>query len=279
MVQTCDGAQRRERPTPIFRAAQHLRSGGAPAEQNLRRGAAEYEETGPFSGWHIICKGTEHTAVCIGADVHLCAAYNQKPQYKIYMRMNQWLVMAGIAAVMSLGANQVAAQPNDAGGGGRGPGGPGGPGGGGRPDRGNFDSARMQQFMLDRTKEMLEVTSDDEWKAIQPRVQKVMDLRRDSLSGMGRGMFGRGPRGGDNAQPGDQGQQRRGGFGGTPSPEADALQKAIDSKAAKAELKAALEKYVASRKVKQAEMEKAQAALRELLTPRQEAIATLNGLL
>jgi DNA-binding NarL/FixJ family response regulator len=66
---------------------------------------------------------------------------------------------------------------------------------------------------------------------------------------------------------------------GAPSPEADALQKAIDSKASKAEMKTALDKYVASRKVKQAELEKAQASLRELLTPRQEAIATLNGLL
>ena len=54
---------------------------------------------------------------------------------------------------------------------------------------------------------------------------------------------------------------------GTPSPEAEALQKAIDSKASKAEMKAALDKYVASRKAKQADLEKAQAALRELLTP------------
>ena len=129
---------------------------------------------------------------------------------------------------------------------------------------------------------MLEVTSDDEWKAIEPRVQKVMEARRDMMGGMGRGMFGgRGPRGGGNGQPGDQAQpqQRRGGMFGTPSPEAEALQKAIDSKASKAEMKAALEKYVASRKVKQAELEKAQAYLREVLTPRQEAIATLNGLL
>ena len=164
--------------------------------------------------------------------------------------------MAGIAAVMSLGTSQVVAQPNDGG-----KKGPGGPGGGGR----SFDPARMQQFMMDRYKEVLEVTDDAEWKAMQPLVQKVMDLRRDSLSGMGRGMFGRGPRGGDNAQQGDQGQQRRGGFGGTPSPEADALQKAIDSKASKAELKAALEQ--------------AQADLRKVLTTRQEALAALNGLL
>jgi hypothetical protein len=179
--------------------------------------------------------------------------------------MNKWLGLAGVAAMTSLGTSQLVAQPN------------GGPGGG--PGGRNFDPAQMQQRMLERYKEVLEVTNDDEWKAIEPRVTKVMEARRDSMSGMGRGMFGRGPRGGDNAQPADQGQQRRGGMFGTPSPEAEALQKAIDSKASKAEMKAALEKYVASRKTKQADMEKAQAALRELLTPRQEAIATLNGLL
>ena len=118
------------------------------------------------------------------------------------MKINQWLVMAGVAAVMSLGANQVVAQPNN-----------GGPGGGGRQGRGNFDPAQFQQRMMERYKEVLEVTDDAEWKAMQPLVQKVMDLRRESFSGMGRGMFGRGgPRGGDNAQPADQGQQRRGGF-------------------------------------------------------------------
>ena len=135
---------------------------------------------------------------------------------------------------MSLGTSQLVAQPN------------GGPGGG--PGGRNFDPAQMQQRMLERYKELLEVTNDDEWKAIEPRVTKVMEARRG-------GMFG------------------------TPSPEAEALQKAIDSKASKAELKATLEKYVASRKTKQADLEKSQAALRELLTPRQEAIAALNGLL
>ena len=161
------------------------------------------------------------------------------------MRINQWLVMAGIASVMSLGASQLMAQPND---GGQaapgGQGGPGGPGGGGRQGRGNFDPAQFQQRMMDGYKQALEVTDDAEWKAMQPLVQKVMDARRDTFSGMGRGMFGRGgPRGGNNAQPADQqGQQRRGGFGGAPNPDADALQKAIDSKASKAELKAALDK-------------------------------------
>jgi hypothetical protein len=182
--------------------------------------------------------------------------------------MNQWLMVAGIASMMSLGANQVVAQPNN-----------GGQGGGGRQGRGNFDPAQMQQRMLERTKETLEVTDDAEWKAMEPLVTKVMDLRRQSFGGMGRGMFARGPRGGDNPPPADQGQQRRGGMFGTPSPEADALQKAIDSKASKAEMKAALEKYQASRKANQAALEQAQADLRKVLTTRQEAIATLNGLL
>jgi hypothetical protein len=95
-----------------------------------------------------------------------------------------------------------------------------------------------------------------------------------------RGMFGGRNRGGNNGQPADQqGQQGRGGFGGTPNPAADALQKAIDSKASKAELKAALDKYLASRKASQAALQQAQDDLRKVLTSRQEAIATLNGLL
>ena len=188
------------------------------------------------------------------------------------MKINQWLVMAGVAAVMSLGTTQVVAQPNN--------GAPGGGGQGGRQGRGNFDPAQMQQRMMDRYKEVLEFTDDAEWKAVQPLVQKVMDARRDTMSGMGRGMFGRGgPGGGGNAQPADQqGQQRRGGFGGAPNPDADALQKAIDSKASKAELKTALDKYLASRKTKQAALEQAQADLCKVLTNRQQAIAALNGL-
>jgi hypothetical protein len=241
------------------------------AEQNLRSGAVECGELGPFSSWHIVCEGRGLAARggARGAPVRL---HTIETTAKANMKINQWIVMAGMAAMMSLGTSQVLAQPNS--GGQRGPG---APGSGGRSGRG-FDPAQMQQRIMERYKEMLEVTNDDEWKAIEPRVQKVMDLRRDSFSGMARGFFGRGPRGGDRSASGDQGQQRRGMFG-APNPEADALQKAIDSKASKAEMKAALEKYVASRKAKQAEMEKAQVALRELLTPRQEAIATLNGLL
>jgi hypothetical protein len=148
-----------------------------------------------------------------------------------------------------------------------------------------MDPAQRQQMMLDRTKETLEVASDDEWNAIKPLVQKVVDARMGMGGGGGRGMFfgGRGRGGPGGGQGGDQAGQgggRRGGFTPpTPSPEAEALQKAIDSKASKAELKAALDKFTASRKIKQAALEQAQDNLRKVLTSRQEAIATLNGLL
>lgn len=178
------------------------------------------------------------------------------------MKLNSRLMAAALAAVVCLGAGSVMAQQG---------------GGGDRQGRGNFDPAQMQQRMMDRYKEQLEVTDDGEWKALQPLVQKVMEARMASFSG-GRGMFGgRGGRpGGDTNNQGDN--QRRGGFG-QPSPEAEALQKAIDAKASSAELKAAMAKFVDSRKAKQAELEAAQAALRKVLTVRQEAIATASGLL
>jgi hypothetical protein len=140
----------------------------------------------------------------------------------------------------------------------------------------------MQQRMMDNMKEQLEITDETEWKAVQPLIQKVMDARRASMSGMGRGMMGGmrrgGPQGGaDNAPAADQQNRRGGGMFGQPSPEAEALQKAVDAKAPKAELKAAVAKYNEARKAKQAEREQAQDAVRKVLTARQEAIATVNG--
>lgn len=184
------------------------------------------------------------------------------------MKMNQLLAICGVAAALFLGAGNVSAQ-NGGGGGG---------GGGGRGG-GNFDPAQMQQRMMDNVREQLGLTNDTDWNAIQPLVQKVMDARRDAASGgMGR-LFGRGNRGGNNnnANANNNGG-RRGGFGGTPSPEAEALQKAIDDNAPTAQVKAALAKYHASQKDKQAKLVQAQENLRKVLTVKQEAQAALLGL-
>ena len=172
---------------------------------------------------------------------------------------------AGMGLCLAAGLIQVRAQDN-----------PGPPPGGGRP---NFDPAQFQQRRMERIKEQMEITDDSEWKAMEPLIQKVMEARMATMAGMGRGMFGGGRRGGGNAGGGDQPQGQRRGFFGNPSPEAEALQKAIDAKAPKAEIKAALAKFVEARKAKQAELEKSQEELRKVLTTRQEAIATLEGLL
>jgi len=192
-------------------------------------------------------------------------------------KMNQWLAVAGILFALSLGADRLAAQENNNNNNNnnrdRGQGG-GGQGGGRR----NFDPAQFQQMMMDRTREQLEVKDDAEWKAIEPLVQKVRDNQMSSFGGMARS-FRR--QGGDSGQGGgDRGGARGGGgFMGRPNADADLLEKAIESKASSSELKQALAKYAESRKAKQAELEKAQAELRKVLSVRQEAIATLNGLL
>ena len=181
--------------------------------------------------------------------------------------------MADVAAALCSGASLGLAQ-QDNNNQGNSAGGPGG--GGGRGFRGNFDPAQMQQMMMERLCDEMEVKDDGEWKALEPLVQKVMDARRQVEGDRMRGMFGRRGRGGDTG--GDQGG-RRGGFFGQPSPEAEALTRAIEGKASNAELKAALAKFVEARKAKQAELEKAQTELRKVLSLRQEAVATQNGLL
>jgi hypothetical protein len=88
-------------------------------------------------------------------------------------------------------------------------------------------------------------------------------------------MFGGRNRGGNNG-----GQAGGGGnFGQQPNPAADALQQAVDSDAPTAQIKDLLAKYEASQKVKQAALKQAQDNLRAVLTVKQEAQATLTGLL
>lgn len=190
------------------------------------------------------------------------------------MKLNRVITICAVAAAVVLGAGSLMAQDN-----GGGPGGPGGPGEGGGPGgggfrRGNFDPAQMQQRIMDNVRDQLNFTNDADWSAVQPLVQKVLDARRDVGNfNMGRLFFGRN-RGGQG------GGNRRGGmFGPQPSPEQDALQKAVDEDAPAAQIKDLLAKYQASQKVKQDKLMQAQADLRAVLSTKQEAEATLLGLL
>ena len=182
--------------------------------------------------------------------------------------MNRILALLGIAAALCLSAGNLSAQDN---GGGQGGARRGNGGGGGGFRGGNFDPAQMQQRMMDNVKERLGFTNDTDWNAVQPLVQKVMDARREVGFGGAR-MFRR--PGGDNGG-GDNGGRR---FGPEPSAEAEALQKALDANAPAAQIKAALEKYRASQKDKQAKLEQAQANLKKVLSSKQEAEAVLMGL-
>jgi hypothetical protein len=181
------------------------------------------------------------------------------------MKATNLLTICGVAAALMLSAGSVSAQNDTTGGG----------GGGGRGGR-NFDPAQMQQRMMENAREDLGFTNDTEWNAVQPLIQKVMDARRDVGFGGGMGRMFRNR----NRNNSDQaGANNRRNFGQQPSPEAEALQKAIDDNAPKAQIKAALAKYQASQKAKQAKLVEAQENLRKVLNTKQEAQATLNGLL
>jgi hypothetical protein len=199
------------------------------------------------------------------------------------MKMTRMITLCAMALALSAGT--LLAQDNGGNGGGNG-GGQGGANGGGRGGRGgrNFDPAQMQQRIMDGVRDELNFTNDTDWSAVQPLVQKVLDGRRDvgnTQMNMMRLAFGGGRnRGGD--QGGDQngGQRRnRGGGFSTPSPEQTALQNAVDQNAPAAQVKDLLAKYEATQAAKKAKLVQAQADLRAVLTPTQEAQATLLGLL
>jgi|SRR5665213_102309 len=192
------------------------------------------------------------------------------------MKLNRIITLGAIAATLALTTGSLFAQDNGNNGGQNG-----GQNGGGRRNRGgggggNFDPAQFQQRMMDNIRDQLNFTNDTDWSAVQPLVQKVMDARRD-VGGAGmRGLFGRN-RGGQNGGQGGQGGGR-GGMFGQPSPEQEALQKALDDDAPAAQIKDLLAKYKAVQKTKQAKLEAAQDALKAVLTPKQEAQAYLLGL-
>jgi hypothetical protein len=188
-------------------------------------------------------------------------------------KLSQFLFVAGFAATLSLSTANLLGQDanantNDQGGGrrNRSQGGQGGPGGG------NFDPEQMRQRMMERVREQFGVKDDAEWKIISERIEKVSTARREMG---GRNAFGfGGGRGGAGGAGGG-----RGGFGGESSPEATALQSAIENNASADDIKAKLAKYRESQKEKEAKLAKAQDELRQVLSVKQEAAAVLTGYL
>lgn len=189
------------------------------------------------------------------------------------MKLNRIITLCAMTAALALSVGAAFAQDNGGDQQGQGGqrrnrqgGGPGGPGGG------NWDPAAMQQRMLDGIKDRLEFTNDVEWDAVKPLVQKVIDARRDVGVGGGmRALFGGRNRGGD--QGGGNNRPRGGGMFGNPSPEEEALTKALEANAPAAQIKDLLAKLKTSKAAKQAKLEAAQDALKAVLSTKQEAEA------
>jgi hypothetical protein len=101
-------------------------------------------------------------------------------------------LLTSLAALLLLSATTSFAQ-QDAGPGGQGQGGP-------PPD---FNPQAMRQRMMDRMRDRLGAT-DEEWKVLSPKIEKVMTTQRDLRGGGG---------------PGGPGGPGGGGFGGGPPPQ------------------------------------------------------------
>ena len=117
-------------------------------------------------------------------------------------------------------------------------------------------------------------TNDTDWSAVQPLVQKVMDARRDvGGGGMGR-LFGRQPR----RRSGWRQAAAAACLAARPARKRRRCKRRLMTDAPAAQIKDLLAKYKASQKAKQAKLAQAQADLRAVLTVKQEAQATLLGL-
>ena len=145
--------------------------------------------------------------------------------------------------------------------------------------KGGWNPEDMRARIAERMRELLDVKSEDEWKLIYARIEKVTEAQREarSLNGDMRLLFSRSGDQGGGAAPGGT----RGGspFGGTPNPEAEAFSKAVTNKAPTDELKQRMAKMREARKAAEAKYDKAADDLRQVLTVRQEATLVAVGLL
>jgi hypothetical protein len=153
--------------------------------------------------------------------------------------------------------------------------------GGDRGDRRNFDPAQFRERMMNRYKERLGIKDEEEWKAILPKLEKVMAVQRSARGGGGFG--GGGAPGGFGGRGGGD----RGGFGGggdrEQSPVSRAsqeLREALANESTPADtINQKLTAYRDARAKAREELAAAQKELRELLVQRQEATLVMEGLL
>jgi hypothetical protein len=155
-----------------------------------------------------------------------------------------------------------------------GAGGRGGNNGGGRQrgNGGNFDPAAMRERYMTQLKEQLG-SPDEEWKLLQPKLDKVLTVQRETRT---RGNFGGRTRGGSTQDANAQPAQPQSAVAAA----SDDLRKAVADKSTSPEDLA--KKIATLREAKEkakADLAAAQKELRELLSARQEAVLITNGIL
>ncbi len=139
---------------------------------------------------------------------------------------------------------------------------------------------RMQQFrqrMQDQMRQQLGAT-EEEWKVLQPRIEKVQQLQREAQGGFrGAGRFGgRGQRPGGAAQPEGAPERQQSDV----EKKSEALRSLLDDQASNAgAIKAALDALRTAREKAQQDLAAARKELRAVVTVRQEARLVLQGVL
>lgn len=137
------------------------------------------------------------------------------------------------------------------------------------------DPAQMQHQMMNHVREVLQA-GDEEWKALEPRLERATALSREAAS-FGPGEMLRGPRGGPGrgAGPGAMARSES-----ATARAAHDLRAALDNpEATPDEINAKLTALRAARQQAEQELATARRGVRELVTPRQEAHLVLMGIL
>lgn len=152
-----------------------------------------------------------------------------------------WLVLA-LFFLVPLAARDAAAQS--------------GFGGNRAGKAGSRESGKGMAKVMERLRAKLEVSNEQEWAIIQQRLERVFRAQREVQNGV----FTKKP-------------------GAAAAGESDAvrLRRQLEAKAPSREIRASVSRVRELLKQKQGELETAQEDLRSVLTPRQEAIALLNG--
>ena len=179
------------------------------------------------------------------------------------LALSTTLLIPAVSYAQDQGQGQGQQQGQNGGGGGGGGERGGRRGGGGG---GNFDPAQMRERMTQMLKDQLG-TTDEEWTVMQPKIEKVMTAQQDLRGGFG---GRRGPGGGqDNDQARSPVQQAQ-----------RDLRQTLENKDAPAdEITRKLEALREARTAAKTSLETAQKELKEVLTPRQEAVLVSFGML